>query len=342
MLLVLLQHANVPGGGWILSFHMPLFFLLSGYLASFREQKATFWTYIKPKFFRLLLPYFLFEGVNLLLWIVYQAQFGIRQNVADSLLSIFLCTNRYYTGFYGRLWFWPCLFVCELYFYWIRKWTKENKGLLWVVAAVMLGLSWCTTRLEVRLPLATDAACMAEVFFIAGFAMKDGICWLIKQRKWLLDLLIGCVLLYLLRKSVLDGGGYYLMFENCYGPLLWSVLGAFSGSGIFLIIAKWLYHLLNRIRIGKQLILWYGTNSLAVFPVHLAIKTGIADILYYRVLASNIGILLQYSGHMTAWYVLFPAMLVGSVPIVNIITCYFPFLLGKMPGKVRLLTNRPE
>lgn len=62
MLLVLLQHANAPGGGWILSFHMPLFFLLSGYLASFREQKATFWTYIKPKFFRLLLPYFFLKA----------------------------------------------------------------------------------------------------------------------------------------------------------------------------------------------------------------------------------------------------------------------------------------
>ena len=342
MLLVLLQHANLPEGGWILTFHMPLFFLLSGYLESFREQKTAFLSYMKPKLFRLLLPYFLFEGVNLLLWMAYQAKFGIHQNVWDSLLSVFLCTNKYYTGFYGRLWFWPCLFVCEMYFYWIRKWTKDNKGLLCLAASIMLGLSWCTSQLEVRLPLAMDTACMAAVFFIAGFVMKDGIRWLIEQKIWMLDVLIGSAFLYLLRKSVLDGGGYYLMFENRYGPLLWSVLGAFSGSGIFLIGTKWLYRLLNRIQLGKQLILWYGTNSLAVFPVHLAIKTVIADILFYRVLASNIGILMRYSEHMIAWYVLFPAMLFGSIPIVNVITCYFPVLLGKMPGKVRLLTNRPE
>ena len=38
MLLVLLHHSNVPNGEWILSFHMPLLFALSGYADAHRER----------------------------------------------------------------------------------------------------------------------------------------------------------------------------------------------------------------------------------------------------------------------------------------------------------------
>lgn len=335
MILVLLQHANVPYGNWILAFHMPLFFVLSGYLEAVREKQESFGDYVRPKLQRLVVPYFLFEAVNLAVWMVLVAGDSTALDFGKVTASILLCTNRYYVGLYGRLWFWPCLFVCEVYFYGIRKITHGRKPLLWLSAAVMLGLSWCTVRfLSVRLPFAADSACMAAVFFITGYNLKDEIRWLIEKRHFAVDVLICGALLFVLRMCVLTGQGYYLMFENLYGPFLWSVAGAFAGSFAFLILAKWLYRILCRIKIGKNLILWYGNHSLAVFPVHMAIKAWLVDHLFYVLLESNLGIILRMTEYVTRWYVLFGAMLVFSVPIANLITQYMPFLLGKFPSRI--------
>lgn len=65
MLLVLLHHSDIPQGKWILTFHMPLLFLLSGYTMYLRPHSAGFQTFITGRFLRLVVPYFLFEGLNL-------------------------------------------------------------------------------------------------------------------------------------------------------------------------------------------------------------------------------------------------------------------------------------
>lgn len=65
MLLVLLHHSSVPNGEWILAFHMPLLFLLSGYADAHRERLGLshprkFTEYFFNRFRRLVVPYFLF------------------------------------------------------------------------------------------------------------------------------------------------------------------------------------------------------------------------------------------------------------------------------------------
>ena len=111
MLLVLLHHSNVPNGEWILSFHMPLLFALSGYADAHRERLGLshprkFTDYFFNRFKRLAVPYFLFEGVNLFVWAVSLISQGGWQDVTDALFAILTCQNTEgYTGYYGRLWF---------------------------------------------------------------------------------------------------------------------------------------------------------------------------------------------------------------------------------------------
>lgn len=333
MIMVLLHHAAVPGNGWILAFHMPLFFLLTGYLESFHEKQQSFLQTVKGKLVRLVLPYFLFEAILFVVYHLWMSQDFDGQNLLQAVRCVILCSSDGYTGFYGRLWFWPCMFMADLYFWGIRKITREKQAGLWLAAAGMLAATWGTIHLiPGRLPFAADNACMGTVFIIIGYALRKEIRWILEQKHWFADTAICMTALLGMRLCVRYGQGVFLMHANRYGPLLWSAGGAFCGCAAFLVLGKWMYHLLNRIGVGKKLVLWYGTNSLAVFPVHLAIKTVIADILFYWVLSSDIGILLRYSEQLIAWYVLFPAMLLGSIPIVNIITLYMPFLLGKMPN----------
>lgn len=43
ILLVLLHHSGVPGGDWILAFHMPLLFFISDILISCERENGSFW-----------------------------------------------------------------------------------------------------------------------------------------------------------------------------------------------------------------------------------------------------------------------------------------------------------
>ncbi|WP_195202481.1 acyltransferase family protein [Phocaeicola massiliensis] len=65
--LMVMGHTSIPklGGHWIYSFHMPLFFFLSGFL--FQSGKYSWSQFIKRKVRTMVVPYFFFVVLN---WIV--------------------------------------------------------------------------------------------------------------------------------------------------------------------------------------------------------------------------------------------------------------------------------
>lgn len=122
MLLVLLHHSDAPFGAWLLAFHMPLMFVLSGYTMFRHQKKWKFWDYFKNRVMRLVVPYFLFEGLNLFVWCTSLILQGGWQDLSEAVTTIVTCVNTdAYTGYYGRLWFWPCMFVSDILFYFITK-----------------------------------------------------------------------------------------------------------------------------------------------------------------------------------------------------------------------------
>ena len=319
MLLVLLHHSNVPNGEWILSFHMPLLFALSGYADAHRERLGLshprkFTDYFFNRFKRLAVPYFLFEGVNLFVWAVSLISQGGWQDVTDALFAILTCQNTEgYTGYYGRLWFLPCMFVSDIFFYLIKRVCKGHNVRLILSAALMLVISWCTCNvLSFRLPFAADTAFMATAFLILGYLLEPQITYLLTTDHVLRDTIFSCTMLAIMVYCVVYQDSSCLMFINHYRPFVWSVLAAITGSSAFFILAKWAYRLLCKVRFGKKLVLWYGYNSLATFPVHLSIKIWV----------------INHFGWRFPWLYLLLIMLVFNIPIVNFIRMYLPFMLG--------------
>jgi len=315
MISVLLHHSGVPIGEYILAFHMPLFFVLSGYIDYESGKQKEFWVYLKKKILRLIVPYFLFEAVNLLLWQAELMLMGGWQDVTEALKSIFLVLNTDgYMGLYGRLWFLPCMFVADIIFYFVKRYFSRSKSALCVAAAVLLLLSWITSELlPFRLPFTMDSALFAAVFLIAGFVLGRKIAWIISYNHGVWELILFVSMAFITWMGVDVGRASCLMFVNQYGNYFSTVITAACGSTAFLILSKWSYACFQKFSIGKNLVLWYGRNSLASFPIHLLIK--IYAVRYIR-----------------AWPVLFLVMLVLNIPIVNIITRYFPFMLGKLPN----------
>ena len=87
MLCVMLQHnRGLPTDviNFLLAFHMPAFFVLSGYMLSFASSVNRYAVkdYILKRFIQLMIPYFLFEIVSLLSHLVYYGGGGrCRHNV---------------------------------------------------------------------------------------------------------------------------------------------------------------------------------------------------------------------------------------------------------------------
>ena len=313
--LVLLQHAAFPMGHYILAFHMPLFFMISGYLeyTTGKLQASSFKTFLKKKFLRYIVPYFAFETINLLLWILRCLIEHEQLPGIESITAILTCTNQSFTGLYGRLWFLPCLFFAEIYVWLILKWFKNNRFAQILSILGLFSLSFITTRLPFKLFFTVDTAFFAAAFIMIGFCFGNAINVLLQKGNDIAKIVLACFGLGFLVYAHLDTGAYVYMYINSYGEYTVSICGAVFGCIAFFIIGEYLYRIIKRIALINNFVLWYGNNSLATFPVHLAIKAFI----------------LWYVPVLSPWYFLFPVMMILNVPIVNLITNYLPFFLGR-------------
>jgi len=328
MLLVLLHHAEVPLGEYILAFHMPLFFILSGYTAHIHKQGQlnSFLNYTTQRFKRLIVPYLCFELLNLVLYLIVAILKDRAFFLVTSLISIVSCVNlEGYIGICGRLWFLPCMFMADIYVWLFKKATfkmnrKKQKIIAILTIIVLFILSWITCRfLPIRLPFTLDTAFMAASFILLGEFLGEAIDWLVKKgnKKWDLVLLFSSGFIFYV--VVAKGDTYMHMYQNEYGHYPLTLFGALVGTVLFLLVGKYLYRLFQKAKKLKMFVLWYSYHPLEVFPIHLEIKW----ILIF--LLNKVG--------LNIWLLLFLGMVIGCVPIANIITRYFPIVLGKYNKK---------
>ena len=313
MILVLLHHSGFPLGSFILALHMPLFFLLSGYLSSWGADMP-FNRYFWKKFVRLVVPYFTFEALNLIIWCVkcvmeHRAAPGI-----ESVFSIVTCINNSYMGLYGRLWFLPCMFVADLYVWVILRLLCKYKFAQILSILLLFSLSFVTDKLiPFRLPFTIDTALFAAAFIMLGYLFCDAIRMIIDKGNDVCKIILTIVMLLYLAYSVKYTDVKVHMYINSYGEYTVSICAAIAGSVAFLILGSYMYRAVSRLQLLYDFVLWYGNNSLVSFPIHLTIKM----------------LILWYVPILSKWYLLFGIMLILNIPIVNLTTNYLPFMLGK-------------
>ena len=130
ILLVIMGHAGCPEipHGIIYSFHMPLFFLLSGLYIQ-RQCQEKMGVYLRKNFKSLLLPYFYFNIIYIAFYYVMSVVFHknlLDGSVLDNLIGIFV-SMRWGTPYHHVLWFLPCLFFAKIMVYPLYH-SKLNGG----------------------------------------------------------------------------------------------------------------------------------------------------------------------------------------------------------------------
>lgn len=159
---------------FIYSFHMPLFFFLSGLVFKPVSDKP-FWEVTKKYFKQLLLPYFIFAlSTYLFAQITNPGRDMSPTGILYQLYGILYGSgNMGMLGFNVILWFLPCLFITKITFALLTKKITQAK---WIGLVLLLcGVSGYSLSVFVpwlKLPLGFEIALTSIVFFGIGYLWK--------------------------------------------------------------------------------------------------------------------------------------------------------------------------
>jgi len=173
ILLVLLGHNNPPFIYMIYGFHMPLFFIISGYLYKDSETTKPIWDEIRKILTRYLLPYCILGTINLALHVVHirvvaeDHQWPAWSVVKEYIIAL-LTANGEHMPACGPLWFLFSLAISLFTFYLIRKIPA------FTVRAIIMALCIVATALLEghELLYSLHTVCIAIVFLEMGYLLK--------------------------------------------------------------------------------------------------------------------------------------------------------------------------
>lgn len=245
----------------ITSFHMPIFFVLSGL---FFSRKDTFKLFIINKTNRLLVPFFFFFVFYGILAICYYYYRGI---LSENIHKI--VWGCYYEWVYigGAIWFLLALWFDYLLFYFVtlvkNKWARLIICLIIGCVGLLLGYN------HIELPFWIDTSMTCLPYFTLGYIIKNHSNLLERGEKDKYDILYVIVFIAI----VVVTAGYTCYRKNHFGIPFWQ-LYICGVAGFFAVF------FLAKSKIGNNSFLQYiGKYSLIILCIHQMIMTVMKGVL---------------------------------------------------------------
>lgn len=322
MLLVIFAHASIPHiiRKEIFTFHMPLFFFISGYVFNMGKYPK-YKTFIIKKIKSLAIPYVLLSGLlwlyyvsaNVLVNVLHKKSSVLTPDLLKPLLgTIYAIRNTEWTSHNGTLWFVACLFITELLFYLIAKVGAKKNRNIFIILLFFSIFGYLYSKYIIKpLPWSIDAALTAVVFY--------GIGYIFKEKNFLLS--VSNLKVFIILSCINLLSGFYnpriSMFGNVYGNYFLFYLSAFSGVIAFIIL----------VRLVKEsnILLYIGKNSIIYLALHQAVVFPIISVVLIKLFRFD-GLFMQNSVIWGSFYTV--ASIVLIMPVIYIINNYFPFMIG--------------
>jgi len=178
ILLVVWAHILLVGASHrvIYAFHMPLFFMISGMLFR-REKYPDFWTFVKRRAKRLLVPFVIYSVITWIIWAIFR--FVRHDSVVsywDPLLQTVIAKGSgAYMVHNSALWFIPCLFATEILYFTFSKLCNIPKLVAAISCATLsfvLG-HYFADDWGFLLPWNFDAALIGVFFYCVGNILRQ-------------------------------------------------------------------------------------------------------------------------------------------------------------------------
>lgn len=289
--LMVCGHTSIPKSlsNWIWSFHMPLFFIVSGLLFS-PDRYHSFIAFVKKRCRTLLLPYVVFTVV------------AICYSPVKSLRLLSGCNNLF------ALWFLPVLFMTELIGYYIvqiRFWGGKL-----ILAILLATVGFLMDVYGINLPFHIEVSLYATLFYVVGYIGRERI--IIADSKWLvIALLLGLNVTLSLFSPRTDMAGNHC---GWYGV---NAVNAMIGTMAFFLLAK-KFENLSRQNYLRRFLVWAGTNTIVILGLSQIINLLIKECMMNLPLSKATNSLLR---HVLLWIVLWV--------IATLINKYVPEIIGK-------------
>ena len=300
ILCIVIGHIYLNGSftTWICSFHVALFFIISGFLLNF-SNNINHKKLVLKKVRALIIPYIIFSIINTI------GNYIINSMSIISLKVDFVKTITLYGV--DALWFLPALFIGEYIFLLYKRFINKNiyKILFYIsilgatLVLVLLNNYNIYSAVLREINIVFIRSSVALFFINFGYYTYNIIN---KINIELYKIII--ILLFSIVFSLINGKVdlWSLQFNNLFLYVFNSIVGAFA---IIFITKK-----INRSKVLDFL----GQNTLIIMATHqLIIKS---------ILATSIGTKLNK-------LVLLCLVLMIEYPIIKIINRYLPFILGK-------------
>ncbi|QUW21259.1 acyltransferase family protein [Sporosarcina sp. Marseille-Q4063] len=316
IMLVILGHTNFPDK-WaivIYSFHMPLFFFLSGYLFSVKKYN-NFGMFLKNKARSLLIPYFLFSFLSFLYLPLISTITTNGINLMKSFIGIFYSIGIDNWMLHNIvLWFLTCLFIVEVIFYIVVKNISNFKLILFVLFIFSILGYIDSLYMPIRLPWSIDIAITATVFFGFGFiSNKKGIVDKLLNSKVIIIFVLSLLIFTLFIKNMITDNYMIDMNYNKLNNYFDFYIPAICGIILIIILSS---------LIKSKFLNYFGENTLVILATHLPLINLVG------VLLDTVGVSITNQGGIRTILVSFFVSLL-SIPLIYFINRYTPFLLGK-------------
>lgn len=308
IILVILGHMGLGKiGMWIYTFHIPLFFFLSGYVFN---ADVDFKTLCKNRIRTIIVPYF-FLGIPIVIFNILYNNYDVMESLKEFVK--FVIQRRMYT-----VWFLACLFCVNILF-WIYINNIKKHRLLGIIIIAMGGCLY-TKNIGINLPWNLDVCFQVFPFFYMGYGVKkyNGKFKELTLKGKLRMLGIGGAL------NILTGYINYKIscesvdiYANSYGNYILFYISAITGIFMVVAVAQ---------LIDIKIVRYIGENSLIIFAWHQKLMLFLA----YKVLnisdlwgPNNVRLLLQKG-------IVFIAIIIILLPTTYAISnSKLKFMVGK-------------
>ncbi|HIS89067.1 acyltransferase family protein [Limosilactobacillus reuteri] len=311
-----------PGylGNFLFAFHMPIFFILSGYLYHEQNQK----TLEKKNFFNLLMPYIATVAIGFILLFLYRMV--PNSIIAPSRGSSF--RDFFFSAIYGAggdvfipdtsikikaigaIWFLMAMFIANQIFNLIMK--LKIKVRYKVMVIILLTLVGVQTAKYFFLPFSVQPALIAQCFLMSGYLIKKYN--ILSKVNWL-------VIVMLLLLWIWDAFFNLFDFEGVNATNIYIALPVGITSSI--VVMKFSMYIENLtasvIEVFERIFLFFGEQSLILLCFHLI------DLDYVQLWPKVIQMVNNHFGYL-------PAIAFGVVyrilfvSIIALMMPYIPFL----------------
>ncbi|HCW52554.1 MAG TPA: hypothetical protein DG753_02185 [Clostridium sp.] len=306
--LVVLGHIIPPGNtslrNWIYSFHIPIFFIISGYLINLSKDVIPIPKFIQKKFNALIIPYISFALINYF-FIMYNLY--IKQELDQKTLIIYFI---YIIKFCGRsaIWFLPCLFISEVLFKLLTHKVSNNHLRLIIIFSLFIIPFFIKADSDTLL-LVLLRSFTALGFIAIGNLLYKPITNINSSFFTLLILFITNVFLALFNGPV---DLFALKFNNIIIYIINSIIGSLA---LILLSKKVSFSVFFKY-IGKNSLIIMGTHILTINLVN-------------TFLIDTLSLNLAYTYPSRYHALLFSIVLLIEVPIIFVFNNYLNFTLGK-------------